>query len=79
MNTKVRNSNIELLRIIAMMFIVIWHISVHAQKGELPSHNYIAAITTTGVNLFVLISGYWGIKLKWKSLLNILSIVVFYY
>lgn len=79
MNTKVRNSNIELLRIIAMMFIVIWHISVHAQKGELPGHNYIAAITTTGVNLFVLISGYWGIKLKWKSLLNILSIVVFYY
>ena len=79
MNTKVRNSNIELLRIIAMMFIVIWHISVHAQKGELPSHNYIAAITTTGVNLFVLISGYFGIKLKWKSLLNILSIVVFYY
>ena len=79
MNTKIRNSNIELLRIIAMLFIVIWHISLHAQKGEQPSHNYIAAITTTGVNLFVLISGYFGIKLKWKSLLNILSIVVFYY
>lgn len=79
MNTKARNSNIELLRIIAMIFIVIWHISVHAQKGELPSHNYIAAITTTGVNIFVLISGYFGIKLKWKSLLNILSIVIFYY
>ena len=79
MNTKTRNSNIELLRIIAMMFIVIWHISVHAQKGELPSHNYIAAITTTGVNLFVLISGYFGIKLRWKSLLNILSTVIFYY
>ena len=79
MTTKIRNSNFELLRIIAMMFIVIYHISIHAQKGELPSHNYIAAITTTGVNLFVLTSGYWGIKLKWKGLLNILSTVVFYY
>lgn len=79
MTTKIRNSNFELLRIIAMMFIVIYHISIHAQKGELPSHNYIVAITTTGVNLFVLTSGYWGIKLKWKGLLNILSTVVFYY
>ena len=61
MNTKVRKSNIELLRIIAMMFIVIWHISVHAQKGELNSHNYIVAFCTTGVNLFILISGYFGI------------------
>ena len=64
MNTKTRNSNIELLRIIAMMFIVIWHISVHAQKGELPSHNYIISITITGVNLFLLITGYFGIRLK---------------
>lgn len=79
MNTKVRNSNIELLRIIAMMFIVIYHISIHAQKGEQSSHDYVVAITTTGVNLFVLISGYFGIKLKWKSLLNIVSTVIFYY
>ena len=63
MQPKVRNSNIELLRIIAMTFIVIWHISVHAQKGELNSHNYIVAFCTTGVNLFILISGYFGIKL----------------
>lgn len=79
MNTETRNSNFELLRIIAMIFIVIWHISVHAQRGEPPSHDYVSAITTTGVNLFVLISGYFGIKLKWENLLNILSIVIFYY
>ena len=78
MNTKVRNSNIELLRIIAMTFIVIWHISVHAQKGELNSHNYIVAFCTTGVNLFILISGYFGIKLTWKNLLTLISTIVFY-
>ena len=78
MNTKTRNSNIELLRIIAMMFIVIWHISVHAQKGELDSHNYITAFCTTGVNLFILISGYFGIKLTWKNLLTLVSTIIFY-
>jgi surface polysaccharide O-acyltransferase-like enzyme len=78
MTTKIRNSNFELLRIIAMIFIVIWHISIHAQKGELASHNYILAITITGVNLFVLISGYFGIKLNWKNLLTLVSTVAFY-
>ena len=78
MTTKVRNSNIELLRIIAMLFIVIWHISIHAQKGELASHNYILALTITGVNLFVLISGYFSIKLNWKNLLTLVGTVAFY-
>ncbi|MBE6308607.1 MAG: acyltransferase [Bacteroidales bacterium] len=74
-----RNSNLELLRIVAMAFIVVWHISIHAQKGEAITHDFIASIAITGVNLFVLISGYFGIKLKWKSLLNILSCAIFYY
>lgn len=74
-----RNSNLELLRIVAMAFIVIWHISIHAQEGETITHDYVASIAITGVNLFVLISGYFGIRLKWKSLLNILSCAIFYY
>ncbi len=78
MTTKTRNSAFELLRIIAMAFIVIWHISLHAQKGELDSHNYIIAFCTTGVNLFILISGYFGIKLNWKNLLTFVSTIVFY-
>lgn len=73
-----RASNIELLRIIAISFVVIWHISIHAQKGEVATHNAILSITNTGVNIFVLISGYFGIKLKWKSLLNFLNILIFY-
>lgn len=76
---KERNSNFELLRIIAMMFIVIFHISGQAQKCELETHNYVTSITSTGVNLFLLISGYFGINLKWKNLLNTLNIIIFYY
>ncbi len=75
---KERQSNIEALRVIAMTFIVLWHVSIHAQKGELPTHNYIGAITITGVNLFLLITGYFGLKLRWSSFLNIVAIVVFY-
>lgn len=75
----IRNSNLELLRIVAMAFIVVWHISIHAQNGEAITHDFVASIAITGVNLFVLISGYFGIKLKWKSLLNILSCAIFYY
>ncbi|MBQ5645275.1 MAG: acyltransferase family protein [Bacteroidaceae bacterium] len=78
MPTKERNSAFELLRIIAMSFIVVWHISVHAQQGELESHNYVIAICATGVNLFVLISGYFGIRLYWKSLLTLVSTIAFF-
>lgn len=78
MPTKERNSAFELLRIIAMSFIVVWHISVHAQQSKLDSHNYVIALCATGVNLFVLISGYFGIRLNWKSLLTLICTVAFY-
>lgn len=79
MQTKERNSAFELLRIVAMLFIVIWHISLHAQKGELDSHNYIIAFCTAGVNLFILISGYFGIRLSWKNVLTLNGTIVFYH
>ena len=78
MQIKERNSAFELLRIVAMLLIVIWHISLHAQKGELYSHNYITAFCTTGVNLFILISGYFGIKISWKNVLTLISTILFY-
>lgn len=74
-----RDSSFELLRIIAMLFIVVFHISTHAQGCELPTHQYICAITTSGVNLFILISGYFRINIKWKSLLNIIAQLIFFY
>lgn len=61
-----------------MIFIVIFHISIHAQGGSLATHPYITGITCTGVNLFILISGYFGIRLKWRSLLNLVAILLFF-
>ncbi len=66
----VRQSNFELLRIVAMLFIILHHISVHGNWGnggvffpeELTINAFflqtILPLGKIGVNLFVLISGY---------------------
>ena len=71
MKTYMRNSNTELLRIIAMFFIVLSHIGLHSDFSNLLNHNtfiscindlFILAIQgfgKIGVNIFVLISGYY--------------------
>lgn len=73
-----RNSAFELIRIVAILFIVTGHIFHHAFRGELSIHDYLVPFFTTGVNLFILISGYYNIKLKWKSLLTITTTAIFY-
>lgn len=76
--TDVRNSNIELIRIIAMIMIVSGHILFHICQGELPGTMFYSAVTVLGVNLFVLISGYFNIRLSWKSILSLAGMVLFY-
>lgn len=82
MTLQQRKSNIELLRIIAMGMIVIYHIFIHgiAPTEILPqtilSILYIPVIF--GVNIFVIISGYFGIRLSWKSFLSLMWIIAFY-
>ena len=68
---KVRNSNIEILRIIAMLFIVISHYTVHngISNASLPLgiNRYLLEITSLGnigVILFILITGYFMIEQK---------------
>lgn len=83
-----RNSSIELYRIIAMLFVVIVHCNSWL-VGGMPedfdetnislfrvSQATIQAITCTCVNMFLLISGYFGLKLKWKSILNIYMLLI---
>lgn len=83
-----RNSSIELYRIIAMLFVVIVHCNGWL-VGGIPSvfdetnisvfrisQATIQAITCTCVNMFLLISGYFGLKLKWKSILNIYMLLI---
>lgn len=73
----IRKSNIELVGIIAMLFIVIWHILLHGFQNEL-SISVVSSLTFTGVNLFILITGFWGINFRWKSLINLMGITIFY-
>lgn len=83
MKTTTRDSNMELLRIIAMLLVLIVHADFMALK--FPSLNdldtapittfsriYIGALSDVCVNVFVLISGWYGIKLRIRSLLKII-------
>lgn len=88
---RVRDSNFELLRIIAMFLIVLHHFSVHglwAAGGswvtEIPNHTVVIACLAiggkVGVDLFVLITGYFMVRQRFraKSLFRIIAESWFY-
>lgn len=75
---QVRLSNLELLRIVAMIFIILWHVSIHITKGNIEGENWIKSVTCVGVNLFVMISGYFNIRLSCRTFLNLILTVFFY-
>ncbi|WP_162258586.1 acyltransferase [Levilactobacillus koreensis] len=81
---KKRSSNIELLRILAMFFIVLHHAIVHGVLGEYVGNIYSGTIFTnhwvnitianilvivgkTGVEIFVIITGYFMITSRFKG------------
>lgn len=79
---KPRQSNIELLRIVSMLMIILWHINI-GFGGDKDLYvfslgNQINAFTVVGVNCFVLISGFFGIKFKSKTLIGLLLQCLFY-
>ena len=73
-----RQSNIELLRIVAMTMIVIHHIILFCCNREIRYFSQLNSLVICGVNMFVLITGYFGLKLKWRSVINLVSITLFY-
>lgn len=84
-----RSSEGELLRLICMLMIVMHHFVVHsvfngcADFGEpLSLSNGIATVINAfcfiGVNCFILLSGYYGIRMNRKRLLNLYIICAFY-
>ena len=95
MTKPTRDSNLELLRIVAMMFIVLHHFIVHGfQLDKLSGYHHSVfpvknltfaydllvsnSLFIVGVNLFILISGYFSIRLRVKSVLNLVLICLFY-
>lgn len=77
-----RQSNIELLRIVSMLFIIIYHFLINSVRPNSPELNYITTPLITilhiGVICFVLISGYWGITFSLKGFLKLLLYCSFY-
>lgn len=91
MNNLVHNqrlSNIELLRILAMLMIMLIHLCCaigSPNKNDFINHPYfsitrtsIEYISIVGVNVFVLISGWFGITFKWKRLFELYFQIFFF-
>lgn len=69
MDRESRNSNFELLRIVSMMFIVVHHFLIASEAVDysrlsLRGGEIINGFVVVGVNCFILISGYFGIRFK---------------
>ena len=75
-----RNSSIELLRIVCMVFIVLHHFISQVVAPDYSSRSWtgLDVVFHTSVIVFVLISGYFGIKLRAKRFVDLLLQVVVY-
>lgn len=79
---QVRQANYELLRIVSIILISMMH-GIRSAYGSSYllndiAHVIVTAIGNMGVTLFVLISGYFSIKLRPSKVLWLWSIVLFY-
>ena len=81
---KTRQSNIELLRIICMILIVMGHIIlVHGEASDLTDGDEIIKLfglsfTSVATNTFVLISGYFGLNFKIDRFIRLVFQTLFY-
>ena len=77
-----RNSIFELIRIVAMFMIVIYHLIMFFVSPYYPTESFYKGIQIPlhiGVILFVLISGYWGIKSTMKGFIKLVTMVAIYF
>jgi len=89
-NKGLRQSNIELLRLIAMMMVLVLHADYQALgipsrqdllSATLPSVTRVSweSLSIIAVNVFVLISGYFSIKASLKGLATFLFQILWFY
>lgn len=78
--SKGRNSSIELLRILALVLIFWMHGSSSYVDNEVSAWISIAVnvIGNIGVSCFILISGYYGIRLNVKKMMHLDLMLIFY-
>jgi surface polysaccharide O-acyltransferase-like enzyme len=83
--SKTRESNFELLRLVCMFYIVLHHFIVHGLKLEYVNIEggggvwlVMNAFFVIAVNCFILISGYFSIKTQWKGFFHLYGMCAFY-
>ena len=80
---KLRNSNIELMRIVAILFVISHHFLLHGMNiwEDMSWNNFtLLALDSSfyiAVNVFILISGYCGIRFEWKKILRLYLLTAF--
>lgn len=77
-----RQSNFELLRLVAMMMIMVCHAIGYVNEEDLVGASGVLKLMTNqfflaDVNIFVMISGWFGIKASWKGAAKLLFQVGF--
>lgn len=73
-----RNSSIELLRLLCMIFIVAYHVMLKTPMWAEAKYRALSLAFHVGVPVFILISGYFQIRFNWKSLCRFVGMVLFY-
>ena len=85
--SKSRSSNFELMRIVSMIFIILWHIIVHGYAVENCENQALKIflemllyILVVHVNSFIVVTGYFQSKSKFKlrKILKLILQVIFY-
>lgn len=80
-----RQACFEIMRIFAMLLILVWHIKVHYMVGEEEFHplvvkamNFLANFISFHVDLFILITGYFGIRNNKRAIVKNLILCIIY-
>ena len=81
-NNKLRQPNIELLRLVAIILISFMHgiKCAYGSENQLNAISFVLvnAVGNMGVTVFILISGYFGIQSKVSKLFRLWGIILFY-
>ena len=81
--TQQRQSNLEALRIVSILLILLMHVYSQVSKAEMTAGNHllgllINGIGNIGVTCFVLLSGYFGIKFKAYRFIQLIMLTTLY-
>ncbi len=82
MNSNVRQSNFELLRLVSMIMVMLGHASGYVEEGDLAgaygvSKLFVNQLCLVSVDVFVMISGWFGIRASAKGAFKLLFQVWF--